>query len=57
MPSPSWRHLIDALKTRAVDETRLAEEIEEKNCSSEKQHHCDKTEDAMQDQGTDKNLD
>ena len=30
--SPSWRQLVDALRTDSVGEARLAEEIEEKFC-------------------------
>ena len=33
--SPSWRHLVDALKTPSVGEKRLAEEIEERYCDPE----------------------
>ena len=33
--SPSWRHLVDALKAPSVGENRLAVEIEEKYCDPE----------------------
>ena len=33
--SPSWRHLVDALKAPSVGENRLAKEIEEKYCCPE----------------------
>ena len=39
-PSPSWRCLVDALKTPSVGEKQLAEEIERKYCSSENQTIC-----------------
>ena len=36
-PSPSWSHIIDALKSPSVGNYQLAEELEEKYCGSEKQ--------------------
>ena len=36
-PSPSWRHLVDALKTPSVGYDHLAKEIEEKYCVPEEQ--------------------
>ena len=32
--SPSWRHLVDALKAPSVSEKRLAKEVEDKYCDS-----------------------
>ena len=40
-PSPSWRHLVDALKAPRVGENWLAEEIKEKHCDLEEQSSCD----------------
>ena len=40
-PSPSWRHLVDALRAPSVGEKQLAKEIEEKYCSLEEQSSCD----------------
>ena len=37
-PSPSWRHLVDALKAPSVGENRLAREIKKK------QSDCDESE-------------
>ena len=42
--SPSWRHLIDALKAPSVGENRLAKEIEEQYCGPEKPGSCDGSE-------------
>ena len=53
--SPSWRHLVDALRAPSVDEKRLAEEIEEKYCCPEELSSCDESEASVQDkyhQGT-----
>ena len=53
--SPSWRHLVDALRAPSVDEKRLAEEIEEKYCCPEELSSCDGSEASVQDkyhQGT-----
>ena len=36
-PLPSWEGLVDALKTPAVGESRLAKELEERHCSPEDQ--------------------
>ena len=38
--SPTWRHLVDALKAPSVGENRLAEEIEKKYCDPEAQSKC-----------------
>ena len=47
-PSPSWRHLVDALKAPSVGENRLADEIEEKYCCPEKQTSCTESETTIQ---------
>ena len=39
--SPSWSHIVDALKAPSVGENRLAEEIEEKYCGQDEQCSCD----------------
>ena len=39
--SPTWRHLVDALKAPSVGENRLAEEIEDKYCG---EGSCDESE-------------
>ena len=49
--SPTWRHLVDALKAPSVDENRLAEKIEEKYCSPVEQSGCDESETAQCHQG------
>ena len=36
-PSPSWRHLINALKSPSVGEKRLAEEIKKEYCDPKEQ--------------------
>ena len=51
-PSPSWRHLVDALKAPSVGEKRLAEEIKEKYCCPEEQSSCDESETVQCHQGT-----
>ena len=38
--SPSWKHLVDALKAPSVGENRIAREIEEKYCDPE-ESSCD----------------
>ena len=42
--SPTWRHLVDALKAPSVSENRLAEEIEKKYCCPVEQSSCDESE-------------
>ena len=42
-PSPSWRHLVDALKAPSVGENRLAEEIEKRYCCPVEQSSCDES--------------
>ena len=42
--SPSWKHLVDALKAPSVGGNRLAKEIEEKYCGPEKPGSCDGSE-------------
>ena len=49
--SPSWRHLIDALKAPSVGENRLAEEIDEKYCDPEELSSCDESEASVQNKG------
>ena len=49
--SPTWRHLVDALKAPSVGENRLAEKIEEKCCSPVEQSGCDESETAQCHQG------
>ena len=51
-PSPSWRHLVDALKAPSVGENRLAKEIEEKYCSQDQQYSCKDSVQANCHQGT-----
>ena len=43
-PSPSWRHLVDALKAPSVGENRRAGEIEKKYCCPVEQSSCDESE-------------
>ena len=43
-PSPSWRHLVDALKAPSVSENRLAGEIEKKYCCPVEQSSCAESE-------------
>ena len=43
-PSPSWRHIVDALKAPSVSEKRIAEEIEKKYCCPVEQSSCDESE-------------
>ena len=39
-PSPSWKHLVDALKAPSVGENRLAEEIKKRYCCPVEQSSC-----------------
>ena len=47
-PSPSWRHLVDALKAPSVGEDQLAEEIEEEYCGPEEQSSCNESKGSVQ---------
>ena len=42
-PSPSWRHLVDAMKAPSVGENQLAGEIEKKYCRPVEQSSCDES--------------
>ena len=46
--SPSWRHLVDALRAPGVGENLLAEEVEEKYCRLEDQSSYDESEASIQ---------
>ena len=46
--SPSWRHIVDALRAPSVGEKRLAEEIEEKYCDLENQNSCNESRASIQ---------
>ena len=43
VPSPSWRHVVDALEAPSIGENRLAEELEKKYCGPEDQSNCDES--------------
>ena len=47
-PSPSWRHLVDALKAPSVSENRLAKEIEVKYCGPEEQSSYNESKGSVQ---------
>ena len=47
-PSPSWRHLVDALKAPSVSEKRLADEIEEEYCDVEEESSCNESRASVQ---------
>ena len=46
--SPSWRHLVDALKAPSVGEKRLAEEIEDEYCDVEEESSCNESRASVQ---------
>ena len=50
--SPSWSHIVDALKAPSVGENQLAEEIEEKYCNPDEQCSCNDPVQAECHQGT-----
>ena len=47
-PSPSWKHLVDALKSPSVGENRLAKAIEEQYCDPEEQSSSGQSEASAQ---------
>ena len=47
-PSPSWKHLVDALKAPSVGENRLAKAIKQEYCDSEKQSSCNESKPSVQ---------
>ena len=49
--SPTWRHLVDALKAPSVSENRLAEEIAKKYCCPVEQSSCDESKVVQREQG------
>ena len=55
-PSPSWKHLVDALKAHSVGENRIAKEIEEKYCGPEEQSSCNESRASFQTKGHQGNI-
>ena len=49
--SPSWKHLVDALKAPSVGENQLAKEIEKKYCDPKEQTNCNESKAAQCHQG------
>ena len=47
-PSPSWRHLVDALKASSVGEKRFTEEVEEEYCDIEEVSSCNESRASVQ---------